>query len=223
MPRRRAVICVLLSGGLDSAFLLRHSLQRHGRVFPLYVRCGLRWEASELYWLQRLLRAIPHDRLASLRVIDAPLRSTYGAHWSLTGRRLPGARSADHAVYLPGRNVLLLTHAAIVGARDGVHTFALGLLQGNPFGDASSTCLAHLARCLSLALGRPIRILTPLAHLDKAELIRRAAAQLPLQLTWSCLRPGPQRHCGRCNKCAERRQAFRNAGIPDPTSYRHCC
>jgi 7-cyano-7-deazaguanine synthase len=28
-----------------------------------------------------------------------------------------------------------------------------------------------------------------------------------------------ERHCGRCNKCAERRKAFADAGIADGTPY----
>jgi 7-cyano-7-deazaguanine synthase len=42
---------------------------------------------------------------------------------------------------------------------------------------------------------------------------------LPLELTFSCIRPAGERHCGSCNKCAERRQAFASAGLKDPTDY----
>jgi 7-cyano-7-deazaguanine synthase len=42
---------------------------------------------------------------------------------------------------------------------------------------------------------------------------------LPLELTFSCLRPVGGLHCGRCNKCAERRRGFAEAGLPDPTQY----
>jgi 7-cyano-7-deazaguanine synthase len=42
---------------------------------------------------------------------------------------------------------------------------------------------------------------------------------LPLELTFSCMRPLDGRHCGDCNKCAERRKAFRDAGLPDRTPY----
>src|SRR3989338_2696832 len=95
--------CALISGGLDSAVLLRRLL-KHGYVIPVYVRCGLVWEPAEMYWLRRLLRALSTPALRPLRAIPLPMRALYGPHWSLTGRRMPGARSADAAVYLPGRN-----------------------------------------------------------------------------------------------------------------------
>jgi 7-cyano-7-deazaguanine synthase len=42
---------------------------------------------------------------------------------------------------------------------------------------------------------------------------------LPLELTFSCLRPADQLHCGACNKCAERQAAFQAAGMRDGTRY----
>jgi 7-cyano-7-deazaguanine synthase len=197
---------------------LHRLLQENRRVVPVYVRCGLRWEAAELFWLRDFLWAIRTGRLAPLVVVDVPLRSTYGRHWSLVGRRVPGAASADAAVYLPGRNLLLIAHAAIACRRLGVRALALGTLKGNPFGDASSRFFARLAGCLQLALGEPFRVHAPLARCAKPELIRSARG-VPLALTFSCLAPAGRRHCGRCNKCAERQRAFRAAGVTDPTDY----
>jgi 7-cyano-7-deazaguanine synthase len=60
---------------------------------------------------------------------------------------------------------------------------------------------------------------TPLAGLTKAEVVRRAAG-LPVEFTFSCLAPTPDhRHCGACNKCAERKKGFSEAGVADPTEY----
>ena len=231
---RTSPTCLLLSGGLDSGCLLHQFLSQGVGIFPVYLRCGLRWEAAELHWLRRFLHAVCSPRLLPLHVAALPLRSVYGAHWSFTptpgrrerqsavwgftGRRVPGAASADRAVYLPGRNALLLSVSAILCAQRGVSTIALGLLKGNPFGDASPGFLRQMAACLTQALDHPIRILTPLASMRKARVIRLART-MPLALTFSCLQPRGLRHCGRCNKCAERRRAFRAAGMSDPTRY----
>jgi len=213
----RAVVA-LVSGGLDSSCVVERLLRHGHHVWPVYVRCGLIWEGAEAFWLRRWLLALADRRLGKLHVIRLPVRSLYGKHWSLTGRDIPSHRSADSAVYLPGRNVLLVTCAGIVCVKRRAHAMALGTLQGNPFGDASPGFFRHLARCLTGALDYDIQILTPLIHTSKAELIQ-SARTAPLRLTFSCLRPHGRHHCGRCNKCAERQRGFRRAGIPDPTTY----
>jgi len=220
MPKRRASgIVALVSGGLDSLALTHRLLATGSTVCPVYVRGGLIWETAELVWLRRWLAALRHPRLKPLHVLDLPFRPLYGAHWSLTGRGIPSAMSADAAVYLPGRNVLLLGHAAIHAVQRGLSRLAMGILAGNPFGDASPAFFRQLAATLSRALSTTIRIETPLRRLSKATVIAAHRRQ-PLGLTFSCLQPSrDHRHCGRCNKCAERQRGFRLAGVPDPTEY----
>lgn len=222
--RRGDSVCVLVSGGLDSAVLVHALAQRFERVFPLYVRAGLRWEPVEEYWLKRFLRATASRNgdgvIRPLTMTRLPVGDVYGAHWSLTGRGVPGTRSADSAVYLPGRNLLLLSKAAVFCALREIPAVALGPLKGNPFPDATPDFFRGFARLASRALECPLRVLTPLAHLSKTQVIRSGRG-LPLELTLSCMRPAGRRHCGVCNKCAERRRAFRAAGLPDRTAYAH--
>lgn len=217
MREHTPAICALVSGGLDSAALLWNLTSRR-QVVPLYVRCGLRWERAELHWLRRFLRRMRSPRLDGLRILELPLRTLYRGHWSLTGRGVPGAAAPDRAVYLPGRNVLLLGAAGVACAQQGLSTIVLGTLKGNPFGDATPAFFRAMGACLTQALAHPIRIMAPLAGLRKAQVVRAARAA-PVHLTFSCLRPVGFRHCGRCNKCAERRRAFRQAGLVDPTRY----
>jgi 7-cyano-7-deazaguanine synthase len=63
-----------------------------------------------------------------------------------------------------------------------------------------------------------VRVERPYAGLHKVAVVRRGR-DFPLGLSFSCIQPIGERHCGACNKCAERRQAFADAGLADPTEY----
>ena len=218
-PRRDgSVLAVLVSGGLDSAILLGESLTQCAAVFPLYVRGGLWWETAELSHLRRFLEAIHGPALGPLQILDLPVADLYGSHWSITGRDVPDATSPDEAVFLPGRNVLLLAKALLWCHLHRVPALALGLLESNPFPDATPAFFRTFADAVNRALGGTTEVLRPYAGLGKVDVMRRGR-DLPLRWTFSCLRPVAGRHCGACNKCAERRRAFADAGLADPTLY----
>jgi 7-cyano-7-deazaguanine synthase len=205
---RSAAVAVLASGGLDSAVLVAQALNRARAVVPVYVRCGLVWEAAEIHWLRRYLKALRHPAIQPLAVVRAPVKALYGAHWSLTGRGVPGYRSRDAGMYLPGRNVLLLSAAGVLAARRRVPTVMIGTLRGNPFPDSRRAFFRSMSRTLSLGLHYNISIQAPFSGLTKAQVLRRGRG-LPLHLTLSCARPRGIRPCGGCNKCAERDRALR--------------
>lgn len=195
---------MLVSGGVESAALIHWALGRGDRVFPLYVRGGHAWEAAELKALRRLLAAFSSPRLEPLGVLRAPVAALYRrASWSLSGRRVPSATSLDSAVYLPGRNVLLLAEASVYCAERGIGRVALGTLASNPFPDATPVFRRAMARAMSLALGRPVAIEAPFSRWHKKDVVRRARG-VSWELTFSCLAPRGSKACGRCNKCAER-------------------
>ena len=211
-------LAVLVSGGLDSAILVGESLRTHAAVYPLYVRCGLSWEPVELRHLRSYLDAIRGPALRPLTVLEMPVADLYGEHWSLTARGVPGADSPDEAVFLPGRNVLLLAKALLWCHLRGVAAVALAPLESNPFPDATPAFFAAYQDVVNQAVGGRVRLRLPYRGLSKVEVMRRGRS-LPLGLTFSCIRPAGGRHCGACNKCAERRRAFADAGMTDPTDY----
>jgi len=209
---------VLVSGGLDSSVLVSELAKTYRRVYPLFVRMGLRWESTELYWLRQFLARLDSPRLQPLQIIDLPVTDIYRNHWSITGRHLPGQHTPATAVYLPGRNLLLLAKAVTFCARQRIATIALAPLAHNPFPDARPAFFHKFSRLASQALDQSVKVIAPCRRLSKAQLLRRGA-QLPLHLTFSCLAPRGRRHCGRCNKCAERQRAFQSARIHDSTHY----
>jgi len=221
-PTARAMsqekVCVLISGGLDSSVLACELAQNYGEVHPVFVRNGLVWESAELFWLARFLNAVHQPNIHPLKQLHFPMEDVYGRHWSTTGDQVPDARAPLDANYLPGRNLILLAKAAVYCALHRIPVIALGVLRSNPFPDSTPGFFRHCEQLLGQGLNSSLRIITPYAQLTKSDVVRRGRSW-PLGLTFSCLAPVNRRHCGRCTKCAERREAFRRAGLPDPTDY----
>jgi 7-cyano-7-deazaguanine synthase len=211
-------IAVLISGGLDSAILLAEAVHTYGAVHPLYVRNGFTWESAEQEHLDRFLARLTGPSLRPLCTLELPLDELLPDHWSVTGLNVPDATSPDEAVFLPGRNVLLLSKALLFCHLNGVPTIALATLGGNPFADATPEFFRSYQDAVNLALGGSVEIVRPYGMLSKVEVMERGRG-LPLELTFSCIRPVHGRHCGVCNKCAERRLAFANARMDDLTEY----
>lgn len=210
-------VAVLASGGLDSCVLVYDQARDHD-VVPLYIEQGLAWEQEERKALEHFVERLDHPRVNAPVVLPFPVTGLYGSHWSVTGVGVPAADEPDEEVFLPGRNVLLFTAAAIWCQANGVHTIAVGSLAGNPFPDATPEFFSDLARLLGTALNHTITIVTPFRHATKEEIIQRFQ-QLPLALTLTCNAPLGGLHCGQCNKCNERQTAFRKAGVQDHTHY----
>jgi 7-cyano-7-deazaguanine synthase len=211
-------LAILISGGLDSAILLGESLSHQEAVHPLYVRSSLFWEAAEMDHLRRYLAALESPHLIPLTVLELPVTDLYHRHWSLTGHGVPDEATSDDAVFLPGRNVLLLSKALLWCYLHNVPALALGTLGSNPFPDATLAFFDSFAELVNRAVGGRVEVRLPYRDLHKVEVMQRGKG-LPLEWTFSCIRPGRGKHCGICNKCAERKRAFHDAGMPDPTEY----
>ncbi len=211
---------MLVSGGLDSAVLLVHEAAQF-EVRPVYVRSGLAWEAAELRMLSGLMASpAMAGRIQPLTVVDMPMRDVYPPdHWAIAGRT-PAYDSPDANVYLVGRNIMLLTKAGILAARGHARRVAIGPLAGNPFPDTTPAFFAAMAEALARGLAYSLTIVTPFSALRKPQVIELGARLgVPFELTLSCMAPLGGAHCGQCSKCRERREAFAEAGVFDPSCY----
>lgn len=218
MINRATTIGVLASGGLDSSILIGHLIRSGRSVQPFYIRTGLYWQRRELAALAQFLEAIAAPELRPLVVLDLPLADLYGEHWSVTGQNSPDATTPDEAVFLPGRNALLLVKAAVWCQLHGIAELALAPLGTSPFDDAGANFLADFQAALNRGGASHVELLRPFGKMTKRQVMELGRG-LPLALTFSCIAPADGLHCGRCNKCAERKAAFREAEIPDGTRY----
>ncbi len=115
---------------------------------------------------------------------------------------------------------MLLAQPSVWCALHGVHTIALGTLKGNPFPDSAREFFDDFAALVQRGMSHSLEVVTPFAGLTKADVLALGRG-LALQHTLSCIDPQAGRHCGRCNKCAERRLAFAELQIDDVTEYEY--
>ena len=215
----------MLSGGLDSAVLAAEEARTYV-VHPVYVAGGLAWEEGEQGVIRELLSRPPFTDAAHpvqpLTRLEFSMRDVYpDSHWAVTGHP-PAYDTPDDDVYLHGRNIALLSKAAVYAATRKISRIVVAPLAGNPFPDATPQFFAALNMAFSLGLATPIEIAAPFAKLHKEDVVKIGASLgVPFELTLSCMNPSGTTHCGLCSKCRERRDAFQVAGIEDPTSYAH--
>ena len=218
----QSTVAVLVSGGLDSAILIGHGLKYNASVVPIYVRFGLAWETVEKSYLEKYLDALKCPALMPLVELEQPVADIYGDHWSVTAEDVPDAKSPDEAVFLPGRNVLLLAKPLLWCHLNEVPALALGVLQTNPFPDATYAFFDAMQSAVNLAMKSKVDVemLLPFASMKKTQVMHIGRdLRLPLKHTFSCIAPVDGIHCGACNKCAERQHAFDDGEMRDPTQY----
>lgn len=85
--------------------------------------------------------------------------------------------------------------------------------------DCREGFIGAMSRAMSEGTYDGIDIIAPYTTLTKTDIARRGAEiGVDYSLTYSCYKGG-ESHCGRCGTCVERKEAFRDAGITDPTDY----
>jgi len=220
--RPLAVVCV--SGGMDSAVTAALAAREHRLAF-LHANYGQRTEAKEL----ACFHALADHFGAGLRlVVDfSDLRQIGGS--SLTDAAIPvrEGEPVDGVVpssYVPFRNAHLLAAAVSWGEVTGARAIFVGAVWEDSSGYPD--CRPEFYRAFEEAarLGtRPetsLHIVPPVISMAKAEIVRQGLAlRVPFAKTWSCYQ-AEEAACGACESCRLRLRGFREAGAPDPISYR---
>lgn len=214
---------VLLSGGQDSTTCLYWAKQRFKQVKALNIWYGQRHEI-EIEAAKKIayLADVPYTDFKTTlfqEIGDSVLVQE--------GEISSNHRSSDKlpASFVPGRNVVFLTIAAIMAYKGGIHNVVTGVCQTDYSGypDCRDNTIKSLQITLSLAMDYPLKIHTPLMNKTKKETVEMALGLIGCEeaLSWShtCYE-GEIPPCGKCPACILRAKGFSEAGIEDPLLIR---
>ncbi len=212
---------VLLSGGLDSTVLLAKLVAEKRTVFALGVHYGQR-HSREI----DAARAVCAHFGVEYRLADLSAISGFFGHNSLTDSAVPVYEGAYNEIgmkttVVPARNLLLISVATAWAIAEKCETVAYAAHGGDHaiYPDCREEFAQKLDAVMRVADWHPVRLERPFVGMSKADIVRLGSAiGAPLDLTWSCYNGG-EKHCGKCSTCIERREAFREAGVKDPTLY----
>jgi 7-cyano-7-deazaguanine synthase len=221
VPGRLAV--VLVSGGMDSLVCAAIAAQAHEPAF-LHLNYGQRTERRELESFHAIA---DHYGVKRRLVVDAGHLGAIGGS-SLTDASMEVeeadlARQGVPSSYVPFRNANILSMAVSWAEVIGARKIFIGAVEEDSSGypDCRREFYDAFNRLVSLGT-RPetcIEVVTPVIGMRKSEIVTAGAALgAPFHLTWSCYQDNDVA-CGRCDSCALRLRAFREAGPPDPVPY----
>lgn len=222
-------IVVVLSGGLDSSVLLSKLVadghecraisifygQRHARELKaaeqVSLGLGVEHKIIDLHDLQQLMTGSSQT--------DSSVEVPHG-HYAAENMKL---------TVVPNRNMILLAVAGAWAISTKSDEIAYAAHSGDHavYPDCREEFVQPLAQALFNADWHHVAISRPFLQMTKAQIVREGIAldhafegtrQKILPLTYSCYEGQPV-HCALCGTCQERRSAFRDALVLDPTIY----
>lgn len=225
MPKRAVV---LLSGGMDSSVLLYQMKFEDYEVLALSVDYGQR-HVRELLAAARIAEAADVDH----RVL--PIASSmgvlfHGSQSSQVNNTVPvphGHYAAEtmRQTIVPNRNMILLALAG--GLAESVRrpeepvvvAYAAHAGDHAIYPDCRPEFYHSCRETLQFATDNWVQMIAPFGRKTKTEIAAIGAKLgVPFEKTYSCYE-GREAHCGLCGTCVERKEAFKDAGIADPTEY----
>ena len=219
-----SIVC-LVSGGMDSATLLYKARDHHGsEVSAVAFNYGQR-HIKELDYARRLCDTIK----VPLDVIDISSITPHISNSALTSDiPVPDGRYSDTNMALtvvPNRNAIMLTIAFGLAVSKSISIVAAAMHAGDhplypdcrpEFVDSFNS----MQRTAVEGFGDPgLHLWAPFIEVSKSTIaLEGYRLGVDFAETWSCYN-GREKHCGTCGTCTERRDAFRDAHIEDPTDY----
>ena len=210
---------IIYSGGLDSTTLLYD--ERDRVALAVTFDYGSNHAVREIACAQHHCGQLGIEHL----VIELGFMGRY-FHSSLLsgGDAIPSGNYDEEnmkSTVVPFRNGIMLSIACGLAESRGLKRVLIANNGGDHaiYPDCRPSFINAMDAAMRAGTYVNVEIAAPYTHLTKADIVRRGAKLgVDYGETYSCYRGG-EHHCGTCGTCSERREAFREAGIPDPTEY----
>lgn len=214
----------IVSGGIDSTTLLYKLASERYEVHALTVLYGQKHskEVSSASKVARLL-GIEHT-IIELPQLGQVLKSAL-INPEITIPQVPSETKfydSLKATVVPNRNAILLSiacgYAQSIGARDVF--YAAHYSDRGVYPDCRKEFVDAFQAAMRLSTDdRELNVRAPFVGMTKGQVVTLGTRLgVPYGLTWSCYN-GLENHCGLCSSCRERKRAFLEAGVDDPTVY----
>lgn len=210
---------IVLSGGMDSVTMLHE--------FASEIKVAVSFDYGSKHNAKEIPFAALHCQQLGIQHIVIPLdfmTRYFKSSLLMGGEDIPEGNYDDEnmkSTVVPFRNGIMLSVAAGLAESHGLKR----LFIANHFGDHAiyPDCRAGFIKAMSEAVSEGtyehIRIEAPYTGINKTDIAKRGAKLgINYAETWSCYKGG-EKHCGKCGTCMERKEAFRAAGLTDPTIY----
>jgi 7-cyano-7-deazaguanine synthase len=214
-PKNKCI--VVLSGGPDSTVVAYWAKKQGYAINCLSFKYG---QIAEKETNQAKLIAKNLD--AQIKVIDmSSLKEIFLGVTSLCDRNIALTSAFSQPIVVPFRNAIFLSIAVSYAAGVGAEKIFYGAHGSDAkfYPDCRPEFYKSLEETAKLGTELSIKIQAPFCGVSKAELIKVGVDLcVPFELTWSCYLDGAK-HCGKCESCVNRKNAFKQAGVADPTEY----
>lgn len=214
-------VVVLCSGGMDSVAALYWAAREHTVVAVASFDYGSKHNACELPLAKEHAGklGLRHETIA-LEFVNRLFTSDL----LQSGGEVPeGHYEAANMkqTVVPFRNAIMLSIACGFAESVGAEGLVIAAHSGDHaiYPDCREDFMTAMADAMRLGTYAGVQLLRPFIAMTKGE-IAAAGARLGVDFarTWSCYKGGTT-HCGKCGTCVERREAFAQAGLVDPTVY----
>ena len=210
---------IVLSGGMDSTTMLYDYAD--SIALAVTFNYGSNHNAREI----ECARYNCNKLGIALEVVDMPFVGELFESSLLSGADAIPEGSYDdenmRSTVVPFRNGIMLSVAAGLAESRGLRRLMMANHSGDHaiYPDCRPGFVDAMSKAISEGTYEHITIDAPYTLLSKTDIARRGASLgVDYSHTYSCYKGTPH-HCGRCGTCTERREAFADAGLADPTDY----